>query len=159
MKPLVSVIVPVYNVAPYLRESLDSLINQTYWNLEIIIIDDGSNDGSEVICDEYQYRDSRIKLFRQDNKGLSAARNIGLDHIKGEVVAFLDPDDVMYPDMIETVLRTMTEKRVRMITFGTEWYHNGETVSSPVDGYYDRKRAKKLCCKGWDSRSNLDEGV
>lgn len=143
MEPLVSVIVPVYNVAPYLRESLDSLINQTYRNLEIIIIDDGSKDGSEVICDEYQHRDSRIRLFRQENKGLSAARNVGLDHMKGEVVAFLDPDDVMHPDMIETVLRMMTEKQARMVAFGTVRYDNGESVSSPVDGYYDRKSALK----------------
>ena len=138
---------------------MDSLINQTYRNLEIIIIDDGSKDGSEVICDEYQRRDSRIRLFRQDNMGLSAARNVGLDHMKGIIVAFLDPDDVMYPDMIETVVRTMTEKQARMVAFGTVWYHNGETVNSPVAGYYDRKRALRSYVARGGTRSNLDEVI
>ena len=143
MEPLVSVIVPVYNVVPYLQEALDSLLRQTYRNLEILIIDDGSNDGSERICDEYQRRDLRVRVFHQENRGLSAARNVGLEHMRGEVVVFLDPDDVMYPNMIETVLRTMTEKQVRMVAFGTVLYHNGKTVSSPADGYYDRMEALK----------------
>ena len=141
MKLLVSVIVPVYNVVPYLREALDSLIHQTYRNLEILIIDDGSNDGSERICEEYQRRDLRVRVFHQENRGLSAARNVGLDHVNGEIVVFLDPDDVMFPDMIETVLRTMTEKQVHMVAFGTIWYHNEKTVSAPADGYYGRKDA------------------
>lgn len=137
VSPLVSVVVPVFNVAPYLPEALDSLINQTYRNLEILIIDDGSNDGSEIICDEYEARDSRIRVFHQDNKGLSAARNVGLDNMTGEITAFLDPDDVMYPQMIETALNVMVEKRTRVVAFGAVWYHNGKTVSAPEDGYYD----------------------
>lgn len=140
-EPLVTVIVPVYNVAPYLREALDSLINQTYRNLEILLIDDGSDDGSEFICDEYQRKDQRIIVYHQDNKGLSAARNSGLNHMTGDVVAFLDPDDVMFPNMIETALRTMKEKAVRLVAFGAVWFHNGEFVSSPEGGYYDRKDA------------------
>lgn len=141
MEPLVSVIVPVFNVASYLREALDSLVNQTYQNLEILIIDDGSNDGSGVICDEYQESDLRIRVFHQENQGLSAARNVGLDHMMGEYVVFFDPDDVMIPKMIETVLNTMIEKMVRVVTFGCFWYHNGKVASSPADGYYDRKDA------------------
>lgn len=139
MNPRVSVIVPVFNVAPYLREALDSLINQSYRNLEILIIDDGSNDGSGTICDEYRDKDLRIIVFHQLNRGLSAARNVGLDNMTGQIVAFLDPDDVMYPNMIEIVLNTMKEKNVRLVTFGTVWLHNGKPVSSPVDGYYDVK--------------------
>lgn len=138
---LVTVIVPIYNVAPYLREALDSLINQTYRNLEILLIDDGSDDGSELICDEYQRKDQRISVYHQDNKGLSAARNSGLNHMTGDVVAFLDPDDVMFPNMIETALRTMKEKAVRLVAFGAVWFHNGEFANSPEGGYYDRKDA------------------
>ena len=89
---LVSVIIPVYNVQPYLREALDSVIHQTYSNLEIIIIDDGSTDGSGRICDEYAEQDQRIKVIHQENKGLSSTRNAGLDRMTGEIVAFLDSD-------------------------------------------------------------------
>ena len=86
---LVSVIIPVYNVYPYLREALDSVIYQTYENLEIIIIDDGSTDGSGRICDEYAEKDQRIQVIHQRNKGLSNARNIGLDRMSSEYVCEL----------------------------------------------------------------------
>ncbi len=106
-EPLVSIIIPVFNVAPYLCEGLDSVINQKYKELEIIIIDDGSTDGSENICDEYAKKDERIKVVHQENRGLSAARNVGLDIMTGEVVAFLDPDDAFYLDFIKTMVITM----------------------------------------------------
>ncbi len=96
MDPLVSVIVPVYNVLPYLQEALDSLIGQTYRELEIILIDDGSTDGSGDVCDEYAERDQRINVIHQENKGLSAARNVGLDEANGDYIAFLDPDDAFH---------------------------------------------------------------
>ena len=76
--PLVSVIIPVYNVAPYLAESLDSVLHQTYEHLEVIIIDDGSTDGSGEICDSYAAKDGRIRVIHQENRGLSAARNAGV---------------------------------------------------------------------------------
>lgn len=101
MNGLVSVIVPVYNVKLYLAEALDSVINQSYENLEIIIIDDGSTDGSGVICDEYADRDGRIRVIHQENRGLSGARNAGLDCMTGDYVAFLDPDDVYHEAFIE----------------------------------------------------------
>jgi len=85
-KPIISVIVPVYNVEPYLRRCVDSIINQTYNNLEIILIDDGSSDHSGEICDEYATKDNRIKVIHRENGGLSAARNTGLNIAKGEYV-------------------------------------------------------------------------
>ncbi len=103
MEPLVSVIVPVYNVFPYLREALDSVIGQTYKKLEIIIVDDGSSDGSGESCDEYS-RDPRVQVIHQENKGLSGARNTGLDRATGEYVAFLDSDDAFHPEMIQRLL-------------------------------------------------------
>lgn len=111
----VSIIVPVYNVLPYLIESIDSIINQTYKNLEIILIDDGSTDGSGIICDNYAKKDNRIRVIHQENKGLSVARNVGLDNINGDVVAFLDSDDVYSPRFIENMMFTMLHKDVDVV--------------------------------------------
>lgn len=115
---MVSVIIPVYNVAPYLRESLDSVINQTYEKLEIIIIDDGSTDGSREICEEYASRDERIRLIHQENKGLSAARNAGLNIMSGDVVAFLDSDDAYHPDFIRNMMETMYREKTDIVVCG-----------------------------------------
>jgi glycosyltransferase involved in cell wall biosynthesis len=103
--PLVSVIVPIYNVELYLEKCLDSIINQTYKNLEIILIDDGSPDNCGKICDEYVLKDKRIKVIHKSNGGQSSARNIGLDIAKGEYIAFVDSDDYiadnMYKDLVD----------------------------------------------------------
>ena len=104
---LVSIIIPVYNVAPYLRETLDSVVNQTYKDLEIIIVDDGSNDGSSAICEEYASADKRIKLIHQSNKGLSGARNTGLEHATGDYVSFIDSDDSVSSVFIEYMVNAM----------------------------------------------------
>lgn len=91
--PLVSIIIPVYNVEPYLKECLDSIVNQTYSLLEIILVDDGSTDQSGVICDEYAEKDDRIRVIHQHNQGLSMARNAGMEIMTGEWVMFVDSDD------------------------------------------------------------------
>ena len=104
---LISVIVPVYNVAQYLNEAIESVINQTYEKLEIILVDDGSTDSSGKICDGFLSKDTRIKVIHQVNKGLSAARNAGLDICKGEYISFLDPDDAFCIDMLEKMLEKM----------------------------------------------------
>lgn len=90
-------------------EALESVIGQTYRNLEVLLIDDGSTDGSGEICDQYLERDPRILVFHQENKGLSAARNTGLDHATGDLIAFLDPDDAYEPEMIETLFGEMKD--------------------------------------------------
>ena len=102
--PLISVIIPVYNVEKYLRRCLDSVIAQTYQNLEIICVDDGSVDESGKICDQYAVRDARIKVIHQENQGLSAARNKGLDAAEGECIAFVDSDDYILEDMYKKML-------------------------------------------------------
>ncbi|MBR0315671.1 MAG: glycosyltransferase family 2 protein [Synergistaceae bacterium] len=112
---LVSVIVPVYNVCPYLKEALDSVVNQTYKDIEIIIVDDGSNDGSEKICDEYAQNDKRITVIHQKNKSLGNARNVGLDIMKGDIVAFLDSDDDYLPNFIEVMLSSMLESNADLV--------------------------------------------
>ena len=92
-QPLLSVIIPVYKVEKYLRRCLDSIVNQTYKNLEIILVDDGSPDNSGKICDEYAQNDKRIKVIHQKNKGQGAARNTGIIAANGELITFVDSDD------------------------------------------------------------------
>lgn len=103
-RPLVSVIVPVYNAEKYLARCLDSIVGQTYRNLEIILVNDGSTDLSGAICLRYAQNDPRIRLFSQENQGLSAARNTGLDHMTGEYIHFVDADDYISPYMVETLM-------------------------------------------------------
>lgn len=104
MKPCVSVIVPIYNTAEYLPECLDSLLGQTYRNLEIILIDDGSPDKAGAIADAYAERDSRIKVIHKENGGVSRARNVGIDQATGEYIAFVDSDDAVTADYFELLL-------------------------------------------------------
>ena len=101
MSPVISIIVPVYNVEPYLRHCLDSIIGQTLSDLEIIIVDDGSTDGSSIICDEYAARDSRIKVLHKSNAGQSSARNAGIDISTAPYIGFVDSDDYIADDMYE----------------------------------------------------------
>ncbi len=112
---LVSVIIPVFNVESYLREALDSVINQTYENLDIIVINDGSTDKSGIICDEYALKDSRIRVIHQNNKGLSAARNAGLNAMNGDLVVFLDSDDAYLPEYVSTLVKTQIQERTDIV--------------------------------------------
>jgi glycosyltransferase involved in cell wall biosynthesis len=109
MNPLISIIVPVYNVEKYLSKCLDSIVNQTYKNLEIILIDDGSTDNSGDICDEYANKDNRIKVIHKSNGGISDARNKGLDIAKGEYIGFVDSDDYIAEDMYEYLYNFVIE--------------------------------------------------
>lgn len=102
--PLVSIIVPIYKVEPYLRRCIDSITSQTYTNLEIILVDDGSPDNCPQICDEYAGKDKRIVVVHKKNGGLSEARNVGLDICKGEYISFVDSDDWVNEKYIEKLL-------------------------------------------------------
>ena len=115
---LISVIVPVYNVEPYLRQCLDSIVNQTYPNIEILIVDDGSPDHCGEICDEYAEKDSRIIVIHQENAGLSAARNAALDIARGEYIMFVDSDDWVEPTYCEKALEMIQKHQVPMVVFG-----------------------------------------
>lgn len=114
MHKLISIIVPVYNVSKYLSRCLDSIIGQTYKNLEIIVIDDGSSDGSAAICDEYSYLDTRIVTIHQNNSGLSAARNKGIELAKGEFFIFVDSDDWVHPRMVELLVNNVIENNCKI---------------------------------------------
>lgn len=109
MSELISVIVPIYNVEKYLKRCIDSIINQTYKNLEIILVDDGSPDDCAYICDQYLKVDDRIKVIHKENGGLSDARNIGIQHSNGEYISFIDSDDFISPNFIETLFTICKE--------------------------------------------------
>ena len=118
MKELVSIIVPVYNTGEYLIPCLQSLCDQTYENLEIILVDDGSTDGSGAVCDEFARRDDRVKVIHQKNAGVSAARNAGLDAASGAYLTFVDADDGLVPAAVETALRYLLENSADVVTYG-----------------------------------------
>ena len=112
---MISVIVPVYNVEKYLRQCLDSIVAQTYRDLEIILVDDGSIDASGAICDEYAVRDSRIKVVHQPNRGLSSARNTGLDLVSGEYTFFIDSDDWIHEKALERLLLAQAKTNADLV--------------------------------------------
>lgn len=114
---LVSVIVPVYNAKSYLVRCLNSILEQTYTSLEVIIVDDGSSDGSECICDSYAQKDERIQVFHQKNRGQSAARNFALDRISGEYVLFVDADDYVDRMLVEKVVSCMELNNADVVLF------------------------------------------
>lgn len=104
MEDKVSIIVPVYNVKDYLRKCIDSIIEQTYKNIEIILVDDGSTDGSEKILDEYKEKDERIKVFHKENTGVSSTRNYGIEKATGKYICFSDADDYLMNDYVQYLL-------------------------------------------------------
>lgn len=118
MLPLISVLVPLYNVEPYLPECLDSVVGQTYRNLEIILVDDGSTDQSGAICDAYAAKDDRIRVIHQKNAGVAAARTAGLRAVTGNYIAWVDSDDVCAPDMLEYLYEGLTEHQADMSQCG-----------------------------------------
>lgn len=106
---LISIIVPVYNVEEFLNRCVESILIQSYKNIEILLIDDGSTDNSSKICDEYSIKDKRVKVIHKENGGLSDARNIGLENANGKYIAFVDSDDYirkrLYKNFIQYVYR------------------------------------------------------
>lgn len=109
MNDLISIIIPVYNVAPFLKECVDSVIFQTYSNLEIILVDDGSTDESGDLCDQYAVKDGRITVLHQRNMGLSCARNSGIELADGKYIFFLDSDDYIHPQLIESLYNILVQ--------------------------------------------------
>lgn len=131
-----SFIIPVYNVEPYLRTCLDSLLAQDYKDWEAILIDDGSTDGSSEICDEYTGKDARFRVFHQSNSGVSAARNIGLENARGEWIWFVDPDDWIAKDALNRLGETIGSTNCDSMIFGIEYYDEKYNLI----GHEDRNR-------------------
>lgn len=139
---MISVIVPIYKVEPYLRQCINSILSQTYENLDILLIDDGSPDKCGEICEEYARIDHRIRVFHTDNKGLSAARNLGLQEAKGEYIGFVDSDDWLEPEMYEILLRRLEESGTS-ISAGAVWseYKDRKEIYSISDSIYSGTEA------------------
>lgn len=131
---LISVIVPVFNVERYLKQCVESIIAQSYTNIEILLVDDGSTDDSGDICDEFCKRDRRIKAFHKENGGLSDARNYGMKLAKGEVISFVDSDDYLSPFFIEIMYKVMQEGDCDIValTRGSDFFDGKECAKLDV---------------------------
>ena len=130
MDPLVSIIVPVYNVKPYLNRCVDSLLGQSYQNTELLLVDDGSTDGSETLCDEYAAQDARVRVLHKKNGGLSDARNAGVDAAAGEYLSFVDGDDWVSPYYIENLYRALEQAGADFSASCFEEVFEGQPVQS-----------------------------
>lgn len=153
MNDKISVIVPVYNVEKYIKQCLESILNQTYKNLEIIIVDDGTKDSSGKICDEISKSDSRIKIIHQKNQGLSGARNTGLKNTTGEYITFVDSDDYIGNKMFEKMLSTLKTNNANIVECGTiycdeEGKYIKENTKNKIEIYEKDIQIKELIFSG-----------
>lgn len=143
--PLISIIIPVYNVEKYIKDCVNSILKQTYTNLEIILIDDGSTDTSGQICDDYACKDSRINVIHKANGGLSEARNVGIDIAKGEYITFIDSDDYVFPSFIEYLHDLISRNNadisvcqpINVDEYNKALSKGGEQIDKVVKGNYD----------------------
>lgn len=142
---LLSIIVPVYNTEKYIRTCIDSILNQVYENIEVILIDDGSTDSSGDICDEYAIKDKRIQVYHIKNSGPSQARNFGIRMIKGRYLAFVDADDLVRKNMYQQLIKIMNQENVQMAV-GTWINHDlSKNKDYPAQLLYKGKlKAKEL---------------
>ena len=138
---MVSVIIPIYNVEKYLEECVESVLYQTYQDLEIILVDDGSPDGCGAICDEYAQKDKRVKVIHKENGGLSDARNAGLDVCRGDYIVFVDSDDCIHPQMIERLYNLLMKYQTDMAICS---FQDIEENEMPLYAEYDAQ-GKEYC--------------
>ncbi len=170
--PLISVIVPIYNVEKYLQKCVDSILSQTYKNTQIILVDDGSPDNCPQICDEYAAKDSRIKVIHQKNGGVSAARNAGLRNAQGKFIAFVDPDDYVSDDFLQFMYGLICKYNADIASCGAlEVYPSGKTAPQCADTdvhVMDRRQALERMCYNdgfyitlWDKlfKAELFDGI
>lgn len=134
MQDLVSIVMPVYNVEDFLDRSVGSVVNQTYKNLEIILVDDGSVDASPAMCDEWARKDSRIKVFHKENAGPGTARNTGIDNATGKYIFFLDSDDSVDETLVEKCVNSARENNSQVVLFSrNNIYDDGKVVHKKVN--------------------------
>ena len=137
---MISVITPVYNSKPYLKQAIESVLYQTYSDWELILVDDGSTDGSGEMCDNYANKDRRICVIHQNNKGVSEARNMGMKHASREFIQFLDSDDWLYPETLRTAYEAAVSSGSDMVIFDAQYESEGfswHEKSTIPDGVYE----------------------
>lgn len=139
---LIQVIVPIYNVKDYVKPCLDSILRQTYSNLEIILVNDGSTDDVEQILDEYASKDSRVKIINQENLGLQAARNTGLDSCTGEYISFIDSDDVISNDFYTVMHRMINQTNSDISICGFKFLYTNENGPDDISNLSDAEQLK-----------------
>ena len=127
-----SIIIPVYNVREYLDDCLKSILNQTYKNYEVILVDDGSTDGSAEICDKYALAQKNIRVIHENNAGVSCARNTGLIRSSGKYISFVDPDDVIEMHFLEKLICTLLENSVDVVCCSYYRFNDVADVINPV---------------------------
>ena len=149
-EPLISVIVPVYNAEKYLRKCVASIRAQTYRNLEIILVDDGSCDRSGELCEAFALEDSRIVVIRKENGGVASARNAGLDAMHGDYVGFVDADDWIDPEMYEVLLQRMIAENAQISCCGT-----AIVTGEKITGYFNPDMDVQFTVGGADAQSEL----
>ncbi len=133
MNNKVTVVIPVYNVKDKLSRCIESVVSQTYSNLEIILIDDGSTDGSSFICDEWVLKDSRIKVVHKENQGLGMARNTGIEYSTGEYICFFDSDDYVSPETVKSSYELITKENADVVIFGLNTVNaSGEVIKTSI---------------------------
>lgn len=120
---MISIIVPVYNTSMYLKECVESILNQTYSKIEVVIVDDGSTDNSLAICKEYRDKDKRVRIFHKENSGVSSARNLGLRMAEGDYISFCDSDDVVKPELYWTLLQKLKDTGADRVCGGYEYLY------------------------------------
>ena len=140
MQPLLSIIVPIYNVEQYVDRCIQSILNQTYQNLEIILVDDGATDCSGAIADSYAAKDKRIKVFHKENGGLSDARNYGLEHVTGDYILFIDSDDFIVNIMCERLITVASSNNADIVSCNYYIYRGDDDISIHTMSVQDDKR-------------------
>lgn len=148
-KPCISIIIPIYNIYEYLEECLERVVNQSYTNLDILLIDDGSTDGCGNICDNYAAKDDRIRVFHVKNGGLSKARNIGLSKAIGDYIAFVDGDDYVSLKMYERLIDVALENNCDVVE--CKYYHNNQ-VPKDMKSVAKVEHGKEVLERQIDSR-------
>ncbi len=138
--PEISVIVPVYRVEPYLRQCVDSILSQTFTDFELILVDDGSPDNCGAICDEYALKDSRVRVIHKQNGGLSDARNAGIDMAKGEFLTFIDSDDLVAPEYLNRLYRSIKSSAAEISICNMLPFKDGSSPQIEEQNSNDSKR-------------------
>lgn len=152
--PIISVIVPVYNVEKYLLQCVDAILAQTFTDFELILVDDGSTDNSSVLCNAYAEKDKRVRVLHKENGGQAEARNLGIDIARGQYLTFIDSDDLVSPEYLDRLLNAIQETNAEIAACGEISFQDGEPVSFDSEAAcgYDRMSGREICVSHYQTK-------